>query len=41
MRLAANKALQNDHATAIKQYTNIIKQSKATALDYNGLGYSF
>mgnify|MGYP003678454425 FL=1 len=42
MRSVAAKALlKNDYATAIKQYTNIIKQSKATALDYNGLGYSF
>jgi tetratricopeptide (TPR) repeat protein len=42
MRSVAAKALlKNDYATAIKQYTTIIKQSKATALDYNGLGYSF
>jgi hypothetical protein len=38
--IIAAKALLNDHATAIKQYT-ITAQSKATALDYNGLGYSF
>jgi tetratricopeptide (TPR) repeat protein len=42
MRLVANKAIQKkDYATAIKQYTMIVAQPKATALDYNGLGYSY
>ena len=42
MRLVANKAIQKkDYATAIKQYTLLVAQPKATALDYNGLGYSY
>lgn len=42
LRTLASKAVrQNDFVTAINQYTSITKQPKATALDFNGLGYSF
>ena len=39
--LAAKAVLKSDFATAIKQYTALISKSQATALDYNGLGYSY
>lgn len=42
MRATAVKAvLKRDYATAINTYSTITMQSKATALDYNGLGYSY
>lgn len=39
--LAAKALLKSDFATAIKQYAALVSKSQATALDYNGLGYSY
>jgi tetratricopeptide (TPR) repeat protein len=39
--LAAKALLKCDFATAIKQYVALVSKPQATALDYNGLGYSY
>jgi tetratricopeptide (TPR) repeat protein len=39
--LAAKALVKQDYVTAINQYMAITAQSKGTALDYNGLGYSY
>ncbi len=39
--LAAKALIKQDYATAITQYVAITAQPKGTALDYNGLGYSY